>query len=166
MGRRSKDEMVNLLVEEDKKQCKIVWGTKNMEEEESKGDHIRGGGSRSWKEEEGARDAGDQPGEEDESEWVDIPPTDQEDNGSETQGEPSQETKLRMPTPHKVMRRTQGGRGTRGFWVKRREEQVANTKGSRVKGFELEKERRAGPGTTTVLPPSSNLMDKERPNQD
>ena len=65
-------------------------------------------------------------------EWVDINPVEGAD-GRESGGRPGQKPRLGRNSPSKDTGRLQGGKGKRGYWVRRKEVQMG-TKVKRVKG--------------------------------
>ena len=75
-------------------------------------------------------------------EWEDIIPMEEAD-GREAGGRPDHKPRLGRISPLKDTGRLQGGRGRRGYWVRKREVQMGS-KVHRVKGAELRREEDTG----------------------
>ena len=129
MKGKAKDEIVLLLLEEDRTQPKIGWGNQR-EEGDTIVSNSRGGGG-------GEEGRGGEPNQiqvmAEEDNWEDIQEEDEEDkpSGKETASEtsPKAQGKVKLVSP-----RHQGRQGGRGYWVKKREAQIMGRTKSKCGG--------------------------------
>ena len=76
---------------------------------------------------------------------MDINPTERGADGREARGRTGPKPRLGRTSPSKDTGRLQGGRGKRGFWVRKREKQLGGrSKVQRVKGLEFRREESNG----------------------
>ena len=136
--KRKKEEMIRLLEEDDRGQKRIVWGRSRKEGDIVSTNTNSGGREIGVKEEEGGEPKPPPVCEGGDPEWEDIIPV-EEANGREAGGRPEPKPRLGRTSPLKDTGRLQGGRGKRGYWVRRKEMQIGS-KVKRVKGAELGRE--------------------------
>ena len=123
-GKRSKEEIIDLLEQEDRGQRKIVWVKQRKKGEDN--DQMTGLRSdRRMKEEEGGGHTILQDSKVEEAEWEDMIPV-EEDNQTRSEtvevDSPMTSAKGRpiiVPSPGRLR-----GKGRRGYWVAKREEKL------------------------------------------
>ena len=124
-GRRTREEIIDLLEQEDRGQRRIVWVKQDKKEDIVQGTKLRE--DRSWKEEEGGGQTTFQDSEVEGDEWEDMIPV-EEDSQSRSEGEGVVSTMSEaMGRPRSALspgRLGGKGKGRKGYWLARREEQI------------------------------------------
>ena len=101
---------------------------------------------------------------EEDLDWVDVIPAGGA-TGREAGGRPEPEPRLGRNSPLRDTGRTQGGRGKRGFWARKREKQMG-TKVKRVKWAEKGQEEDAETETRHQIDPAQTLANELEGSQD
>ena len=116
---RTREEIIKLLEDDDRMQGRIIWETPKHNQNQVQCSVLRGVDGGLEEEEEGG-DAKPTNRDEEEDQWEDVDPGNQGDNGMKVGEKTSPESCVgRSRDPGR-----QGGRGRRGFWVRRREDQL------------------------------------------
>ena len=115
---RNREEMILLLEEDDKTQSVIRWATPQLEHQ-GQANLLREGEG----EEGGEGDATPNHRDEREDLWEDVDPPNQGANGMGAEERDSPRPLMRRNLPLKTTG-MQGGRGHRGYWARRRDDQL------------------------------------------